>query len=108
VVIADLSLHYFWWATTVQIVADLSRVLQPGGTLLCRVNSTHQANYAGQGVEVEPHYYNIDGHHKRFFTERELCELFGAWTVTKLDRYTIFGGRKHVIEAVCTWKGQAE
>jgi SAM-dependent methyltransferase len=107
VVIADLSLHYFWWATTVQIVTDLSRVLQPGGTLLCRVNSTHAVNYAGQGVEVEQHYYDIDGHYKRFFTEHELCELFGAWTVSKLDRYLIFGGRKHVIEAVCIWKGQA-
>ena len=101
VVVCDLSLHYFDWATTVQIVADLSRVLQPGGTLLCRVNSTHPINYAGQGVEVERHYYDIDGHFKRFFTKDEVRGLFCAWEVRKLDAYLIFDGNKHVIEAVC-------
>jgi SAM-dependent methyltransferase len=106
VVLVDLSLHYFSWATTVQIVAELSRVLVPGGTLLCRVNSTHAVNYAGQGVEVERHYYDIGGHLKRFFTEDELRDLFAGWQVRKLNAYLAFDGDKHVIEAICTKKGR--
>jgi SAM-dependent methyltransferase len=100
-ILCDLSLHYFYWATTDQIVAELARVLRPGGTLLCRVNSTHEVNYAGQGIEVERHYYDIDGHFKRFFTEGEVRELFCDWEIVKLDAYLLFDGRKHVIEAVC-------
>jgi SAM-dependent methyltransferase len=105
VIVSDLTLHYFSWATTVQIVAELSRVLQPGGTLLCRVNSTHEVNYAGQGIEVEPHYYDIDGHFKRFFSVDELRDLFCTWEVRKLDTYLLFDGRKHVIEIVCAPTG---
>jgi SAM-dependent methyltransferase len=108
VILSDLSLHYFGWATTVRIVAELSRVLRPGGVVLCRVNSTHEINYAGQGVEVERHYYDIGGHFKRFFTADELCALFGGWERLKLDTSFIFDGRKHVIEAVFAKKGRAQ
>jgi SAM-dependent methyltransferase len=106
-ILCDLSLHYFSWATTLRIVVELSRVLHAGGTLLCRVNSTHEVNYAGQGTEVERHYYNIGGHFKRFFTEDELCGLFGGWERLKLDSYFIFDGHKHLIEAAFVNKGQA-
>ena len=101
VMISDLSLHYFNWATTVRIVDEMSRVLRRGGVLFCRVNSTHAVNYAGQGVEVERHYYDINGHMKRFFTEQEVIDLLRGWEMLSLKAYPLWEGRKHVIEAVC-------
>jgi SAM-dependent methyltransferase len=71
---ASLSLHYFDRATTDRIVADIRRVLKPGGTLLCRVNVVGDtASLYGQGPEHEPDYFEVDpGYFKRFFTETSL------------------------------------
>lgn len=91
--VADLSLHYFSWSDTVKIVADISRVLQPGGQLWCRVNSTKDFAYgAGQGRLIEPNYYELDGKRKRFFDRAQLERLFQEWHVSfiqeqAMDRY---------------------
>ena len=59
-------------------------------------------NYgAGQGVKVEENYYDIDGHMKRFFTQGALVELFHGWEIERLRAYTVYHGRKHVLEAIC-------
>jgi SAM-dependent methyltransferase len=77
VIVSDLSLHYFDWATTKRIVAEIGRVLKTEGSLLCRVNSTKDLNYgAGQGIEIEPNYFEVEGWRKRFFDEAALRELF--------------------------------
>ncbi|WP_282935456.1 class I SAM-dependent methyltransferase [Paenibacillus sp. RC67] len=83
VIIADLSLHYFSWLTTESIIKELKRVLLPGGNLLCRVNSVHDVHFgAGDGVEIEPHYYEQNGQFKRFFDQEQITRLFAGW---KLD-----------------------
>ncbi len=86
VIVSDLSLHYFDWATTKRIVAEIGRVLDAGGRLLCRVNSTKDLNYgAGQGIEVEPNYFDADGWRKRFFDEPDLRELFrDSWEILSI------------------------
>ncbi|WP_426453779.1 methyltransferase domain-containing protein [Paenibacillus sp. S-38] len=85
VVIADLSLHYFPWAVTVDIVREIARVLRPGGALLCRVNSVRNTEYgAGQGVLLEPEYYEWEGKRKRFFDRRHLEELLQEWDLLEL------------------------
>lgn len=82
VIIADLSLHYFSWSETVDIVKEINRVLEPGGHLLCRVNSIHDVEFgAGQGIQLEPNYYESNGHRKRFFDAEQLTELFQDWTI---------------------------
>ncbi|MDO3680076.1 class I SAM-dependent methyltransferase [Paenibacillus ehimensis] len=89
-VVSDLSLHYFSWSDTGKIVAEISRVLEPGGQLWCRVNSTRDFEYgAGQGRLVEANYYELDGKHKRFFDRPQLEQLFQEWQVSFLQEQTM-------------------
>ena len=79
-VVASLCLHYFDWRTTQAAVAGIHRVLQPGGLLLCRVNSTRDVQHgAMQGEEIEHHYFRQPAHYadcKRFFDGADLDRLF--------------------------------
>ncbi len=89
-VVASLCLHYFDWATTVRAVAEIRRVLRPGGLLLCRVNSTNDVHHgAMQGEELEPHYFRQDAQYaacKRFFDAADLDRLFTRADWTELSR----------------------
>lgn len=91
VVIASLSLHYFDWVTTKNIVAEISRVLIGGGFLLCRVNSDEDINYGARGYpQLEPGLYDVDGTSKRFFDKASILELFsGHWALTDLEHKSI-------------------
>jgi SAM-dependent methyltransferase len=90
VAVASLCLHYFDWRTTVAVVAEVHRVLRPGGLLLCRLNSTNDVQHgAMQGVEVEPHYFRQDAHYagfKRFFDAHDLDRLFTREAWVELSR----------------------
>ena len=99
VVAADLSLHYFTWADTQRIAADIARVLTPGGWLLARVHSTADVDPAGL-ERIEPNYYISRGYPRRYFDMDDLRALFGGWTrlearETRISRY---GMDKQVIE----------
>jgi SAM-dependent methyltransferase len=88
IVIADLSLHYFSWQETLEIVAEIKRVLKKDGYLLARVNSVKDTNYgAAQGVVIEENYYDVDGKLKRFFNKVQLDELFRTWEVKYINEY---------------------
>lgn len=90
VIIADLSLHYFTWQKTKEIVADIKSVLMKNGYLLVRVNSVQDTNHgAGQGQIIEKNYYCCDGRFKRFFDREQLIELFKDWQVYYCDEYTM-------------------
>lgn len=100
VIIADLSLHYFSRRDTFRAIAEIRRVLGFNGVLLARFNSVRDVNYgAGVGVELEPGYYEHEGHRKRFFTEDHLRELFAAdsgWNIAYLEETDMlrFGAQK--------------
>ena len=81
IIIADLSLHYFSEEETASILRELSRVLKRDGVLLMRVNSVKDVNHgAGQGEEVQPHYYKTeDGRYKRFFDRTDLNRFLSDW-----------------------------
>ncbi|MDF2725084.1 MAG: haloacid dehalogenase [Paenibacillus sp.] len=84
-IVADLSLHYFHWEDTVSVVSEIARVVGTGGLLLTRLNSTRDVHYgAGQGVELEHHYYEQAGQRKRFFDRADLERLFAGWTIDAL------------------------
>lgn len=89
-VVASLSLHYFGWAETLDIVHRIRGALRPGGLLLCRLNSTEDKHFGAQGHrEIEPHYYLVDGTSKRFFDEAAVRELFAAgWKLHSLEHFT--------------------
>ncbi|TBL80239.1 class I SAM-dependent methyltransferase [Paenibacillus thalictri] len=103
VIVADLSLHYFSWADTQRIVSEIGRVLQPGGVLLCRVNSVGDVLFgAGQGKMIEPDYYETEAGNKRFFTKESLELLFQQWDIEYMQEAEMhrYGKKKLLWEAV--------
>lgn len=86
VIISDLSLHYFSWKDTNNIVKEISRVLDKDGYLACRVNSVRDVNHgAGQGIKLEHNFYDINGKLKRFFEKFDIERLFNGWVFEYLD-----------------------
>ena len=85
IVIADLCLHYFSKTETIEIVAEIRRVLCNGGWLFSRVNSEKDVCYgAGEGTAIEPFYYEQSGYRKRFFDESSLRAFFSEWKIKTL------------------------
>src|SRR5258706_4358127 len=68
VTVASLSLHYFEWRDTVNLVDRIRHVLRPKGILLCRLNSTKDRNFGAVGHErISENFYLVRGEPKRFF-----------------------------------------
>lgn len=92
VVIASLSLHYFGWEETLEIVGEIHTILADGGLLLVRVNSTEDANYGAIGYsQIESNYYQVNGSTKRFFDEPALETIFTIekWNTLLREKDTI-------------------
>ncbi len=90
IVLADLCLHYFSEAETIGIIAEIGRILSDGGWLYARVNSVSDVNYgAGEGLLIEPYYYEQNGNRKRFFDESSLRVFFTEWKIRALREYEI-------------------
>lgn len=88
VVIADLSIHYFYWNDTMKIVKEVNRILKENGYFVGRVNSVNDINHgAGQGTEVEENLYEFNNCLKRFFNRKQLEELFAIneWCILNID-----------------------
>jgi SAM-dependent methyltransferase len=69
-VIANLSLHYFDFPTTREIIHEIARVLRGSGFLLYRVNSTSDSTE--KSVQVDRYYYTKDLCRKTFLEWNEL------------------------------------
>ncbi|MBI3101189.1 MAG: class I SAM-dependent methyltransferase [Burkholderiales bacterium] len=89
-VVASLSLHYFTWSETLDLVHRIQQTLSRGGLFLCRLNSTEDKNFGAAGhPEIEPNYYLVDGQPKRFFDENSVAELFASgWKVLSKEHQT--------------------
>ena len=92
-IFADLSLHYFDWATTGRIVHQLEECLTDSGLLLARFNSANDVNWGSQkGVAIggDTNFRTFDGLEKRFFTEDCFARLFSAdtWEILHLAEST--------------------
>ncbi len=83
VVLASLSLHYFPWRQTVELVGRIGETLRPGGVFLCRLNSSEDRNFGADGhPRIAENYYLVDGQPKRFFDEKAVDALFATeWRV---------------------------
>ena len=103
-IVASLSLHYFPWLETVEILDDVRRCLVPGGHLLARLNSTNEVRYAAaRKEEIEPNYYLVNGSPKRLFDRNDVYTLFSSgWKVEEAGERTTnrYGDRKTLWEIV--------
>ena len=110
-IVADLSLHYFPWNTTVALVGDVANSLTDDGLFAGRFNSTSDTNYGantGEPVDGEPNLFIVGGIEKRFFTRECFRGLFGrSWIVLALEEKTAerFGPRKTLWELIATHHG---
>lgn len=96
IVIASLSLHYFTWNKTIEILNEILRVLTAEGTLLCRVNSIEDVNYGASSTpQLEQGMREYQGELKRFFSQNDISQLFREkWAISNLqhciiDRYSL-------------------
>lgn len=103
IIIADLSLHYFDDKTTKQIMFEIKRILKLGGYLFARVNSIKDINHgAGQGKELEKHYYYVEGYNKRFFDLNDTNYYFSiiGKVIANETQMTRYDKLKEVIEII--------
>ena len=66
-VYAHLTLHYYRDADTRAIIAEIRRVLAPGGWLLFACKAPGDPAH-GRGVEIEPNLFDLNGKVRHFFT----------------------------------------
>lgn len=91
VIVSGFALHYFLDAEMQQIVQELRRVLTDQGLLIARVNSTAARDHGyGQGQEIEPRVFNVDGRIKRFFTEDDVRRYLAGWHIISLEHREVF------------------
>ncbi|MCP2244257.1 Methyltransferase domain-containing protein [Lentzea aerocolonigenes] len=74
VVYSRLSLHYFTDSVTRQVLAEISRVLRPGGVFVALFRSTRDPLYA-RGTRLEQDMYALDGHVRHFVDPPYLHEV---------------------------------
>ena len=101
-VVASLTLHYFSWLQTVELMDRVRRTLIPGGIFLCRLNSTEDRNFGAIGHPmIEENYYLVDGQPKRFFEEKDLEVLFAkGW----LERSREHMSTRKYVQAKALWE----
>ena len=108
--VASLTLHYFPWHQTIELMERVRRTLMPGGIFLCRLNSTDDWNFGASGHPViEENYFLVDGQPKRFFDERNLQELFAAgWqTLSREHRVSQKYSRKKALWELVLQRSEA-
>lgn len=84
VVYSHLALHYFSLEETREILAEIRRVLKPGGKFAFLVNSTSDPEF-NTGEEIEPFYFLIDGQNKRYFNVDSAKSVTGDFETLLLD-----------------------
>jgi len=102
-VLASLCLHFFPWAVTLDIMAEIRRCLNPGGFLLLRVNSSRERRAGEASPEVEPNLYLMQGRLKRFFDRDAVVRLAGTgWRLHAMEEQQVqrYGARKFLWEVL--------
>lgn len=110
VIVASLSLHYFPWRQTLEIVDEVHRCLKPQGHLLARFNSTRDPHYSGaEKHEIGDNFYLIGGMPKRLFDRRSVHDLFGKdWEVLEAEeRVTLRFGEEKLVWEVAARKAES-
>lgn len=104
VVYARLSLHYFTDPVTRRVVAEISRVLAPGGLLAFMCKSTNDP-LCGRGVELAPAMWELDGKVRHFFSAAYARNLLAvAFDVQRLTTgpENLYGAPSDAVAALAT------
>lgn len=104
IIIADLSLHYFNDDTTKNILNEIKRVLKYEGYLIARINTIDDVNFnAGNGKEIERHFYLTKDGYKRFFDYDDVKKYFGVFEIENIEETVInrYGADKKCFEVLC-------
>ncbi|HET7270707.1 MAG TPA: class I SAM-dependent methyltransferase [Rubrobacter sp.] len=107
VIVASLSLHYFLWRQTLEILDDVRRCLRPHGHLLARLNSTRDPHYsAAEKQEIEANFYLVGGMPKRLFDGTSVDDLFeNGWEIVEAnERMTRRYGEEKLVWEVAARK----
>lgn len=93
-VFSNVALHMFDTATTKDIVAEVKRVLTPGGHFIFHVNSLDDRELRAHRKRVlkeldQNRIQEEDGQTVRFFSKEELQSLFGSWATVQLEHLEI-------------------
>ena len=90
-IVAALSLHYFSWIETVNLVQRIRQTLQPKGGPAMPSQFNPRCQFWCRGHEcISENYYLVDGQPKRFFDEQSVNGLFSeGWNVLNLEHVTI-------------------
>jgi SAM-dependent methyltransferase len=101
-IITDLCLHYFSYKETKKLLNEIRRVLTNNGHLIFRVNSLNDVNHGSlDGIEIEKHYFEVDGIKKRFFDKEDLLDFFSDFEIIDLQEDTMTRYEKPKV----LWKG---
>ena len=88
-IIANLSLHYFDYETTIKILNEIRRILTSGGKLIARLNSKNDAKHGyGTGIKIEEDYFMQGECPKRFFDTKSASTLFRTIGSVKCEEIT--------------------
>ena len=103
-VYAHLSIHYFDDATTHRIIAEIGRVLKPGGLLCVKCKSVDDPLY-GNGEEVGPDMFRTE-HVRHFFRKEYMQSLLDDFKILSVRRvsYAYDKHRSAFIEAIARKK----
>lgn len=96
---SHLGLHYFPDDTTTAIVAEIRRLLRPGGIFAIRCKSTDDPLF-GQGERLAERIYCRNGHVRHFYTREYLAEKLAAFDLIVLRRTSSARHHSAYVEAI--------
>ena len=98
-VYSHLGLHYFPDTTTRAIVAEIRRILRPGGIVAIRCKSIDDPLY-GLGARLAERIYCRNGHVRHFYTREYLAEKLAAFDLIVLRRTSSARHHSAYVEAI--------
>ena len=96
---SHLGLHYFPDDRTTAIVAEIRRILRPGGVFAMRCKSIDDPLY-GQGERLAERIYSRNGHVRHFYTREYMAEKLAAFDILTLRRTSSARHKSAYVEAI--------
>ena len=96
---SHLGLHYFADEITTAIIAEIRRILRPGGIFAIRCKSTDDPLY-GQGERLAERIYSRNGHVRHFYTKEYMAEKLAAFDILALRRSSSTRHQSAYVEAI--------